>query len=132
MLPPHGELDAAVQGRQSPGQQLQQQQAADRLWWAGINKTLPNRPAVSRAAVLLHRILVCAVADGHVCDPLCSDSGCWGPGPDQCLSCRNYSRHGTCVAGCYFYSGSVCVHEFEMFCVFFNINIHIYIMFIFV
>ncbi|XP_056897362.1 receptor tyrosine-protein kinase erbB-3b isoform X2 [Takifugu flavidus] len=45
------------------------------------------------------------VADGRVCDPLCSDSGCWGPGPDQCLSCRNYSRHGTCVAGCHFNSG---------------------------
>ncbi|KAG9353510.1 hypothetical protein JZ751_018177 [Albula glossodonta] len=23
------------------------------------------------------------VAEGHVCDPLCSSSGCWGPGPDQ-------------------------------------------------
>ncbi|XP_034028310.1 receptor tyrosine-protein kinase erbB-3b [Thalassophryne amazonica] len=46
------------------------------------------------------------VADGHVCDPLCSDSGCWGPGPEQCLSCRNYSRSGTCVSSCHFYSGS--------------------------
>ncbi|XP_061074816.1 receptor tyrosine-protein kinase erbB-3-like [Conger conger] len=37
------------------------------------------------------------IAEGHICDPLCSASGCWGPGPDQCLSCRNYSREGTCV-----------------------------------
>ncbi|XP_062872148.1 receptor tyrosine-protein kinase erbB-3b [Trichomycterus rosablanca] len=44
-------------------------------------------------------------AEGHVCDPLCSDSGCWGPGPDQCLSCRNHSRHQTCVAQCHIYSG---------------------------
>uniref|UniRef100_A0A3Q0SIJ5 receptor protein-tyrosine kinase n=1 Tax=Amphilophus citrinellus TaxID=61819 RepID=A0A3Q0SIJ5_AMPCI len=43
---------------------------------------------------------------GHVCDPLCSDSGCWGPGPDQCLSCRNYSREGTCVDSCNFYTGA--------------------------
>ncbi|XP_076840273.1 receptor tyrosine-protein kinase erbB-3b isoform X2 [Brachyhypopomus gauderio] len=44
-------------------------------------------------------------ADGCVCDPLCSNAGCWGPGPEQCLSCRNYSRHGTCVAQCNIYSG---------------------------
>uniref|UniRef100_A0A674B1M5 receptor protein-tyrosine kinase n=1 Tax=Salmo trutta TaxID=8032 RepID=A0A674B1M5_SALTR len=45
------------------------------------------------------------VEEGHVCDPLCSDSGCWGPGPDQCLSCRNHSRDSTCVAHCNFYTG---------------------------
>ncbi|MCJ8741867.1 hypothetical protein PDJAM_G00075710 [Pangasius djambal] len=44
-------------------------------------------------------------AEGHVCDPLCSNSGCWGPGPDQCLSCRNHSRHHTCVAQCNIFSG---------------------------
>nr|XP_055044790.1 receptor tyrosine-protein kinase erbB-3b isoform X1 [Misgurnus anguillicaudatus] len=44
-------------------------------------------------------------AEGHMCDPLCSDSGCWGPGPEQCLSCRNHSRDGTCVAHCNLYSG---------------------------
>uniref|UniRef100_A0A7N6A970 Receptor protein-tyrosine kinase n=1 Tax=Anabas testudineus TaxID=64144 RepID=A0A7N6A970_ANATE len=46
------------------------------------------------------------VAEGHVCDLLCSDSGCWGPGPDQCVSCRNYSRGGTCVSSCNFYAGA--------------------------
>uniref|UniRef100_A0A8C1IG27 Receptor protein-tyrosine kinase n=1 Tax=Cyprinus carpio TaxID=7962 RepID=A0A8C1IG27_CYPCA len=50
--------------------------------------------------------------EGHVCDPLCSDSGCWGPGPEQCLSCRNHSRHGTCVSHCNLYSGSVEPREF--------------------
>ncbi|XP_053338604.1 receptor tyrosine-protein kinase erbB-3b [Clarias gariepinus] len=44
-------------------------------------------------------------AEGHVCDPLCSDSGCWGPGPEQCLSCRNHSRQQTCVAQCNILSG---------------------------
>uniref|UniRef100_A0A673WUJ5 Receptor protein-tyrosine kinase n=1 Tax=Salmo trutta TaxID=8032 RepID=A0A673WUJ5_SALTR len=45
------------------------------------------------------------VAEGHVCDPLCSSEGCWGPGPDQCLSCKNYSRGGTCVNQCRFLTG---------------------------
>uniref|UniRef100_A0A4W6EI95 receptor protein-tyrosine kinase n=1 Tax=Lates calcarifer TaxID=8187 RepID=A0A4W6EI95_LATCA len=43
---------------------------------------------------------VCAVNDGQVCDPLCSSDGCWGPGPDQCMSCKKYSRGGTCVDSC--------------------------------
>uniref|UniRef100_A0A672LE69 Receptor protein-tyrosine kinase n=1 Tax=Sinocyclocheilus grahami TaxID=75366 RepID=A0A672LE69_SINGR len=43
--------------------------------------------------------------EGHVCDPLCSAAGCWGPGPEQCLSCRIHSRHGTCVSHCNLYSG---------------------------
>ncbi|XP_056158078.1 receptor tyrosine-protein kinase erbB-3-like [Lampris incognitus] len=45
------------------------------------------------------------VAKGRVCDPLCSSDGCWGPGPNQCLSCKNYSRGGTCVPQCKFLTG---------------------------
>ncbi|XP_071758050.1 receptor tyrosine-protein kinase erbB-3a [Centroberyx gerrardi] len=45
------------------------------------------------------------VAEGHVCDPQCSSDGCWGPGPNQCLSCKNYSRGGTCVPQCMFLTG---------------------------
>lgn len=86
----------------------------------GITKILTKTPTDSGVTVIPHRIVVCAVADGHVCDPLCSDSGCWGPGPDQCLSCRNYGRHGTCVAGCHFNSGSVRVHGFEKCCICFR------------
>uniref|UniRef100_A0A3Q3KLG0 Receptor protein-tyrosine kinase n=1 Tax=Mastacembelus armatus TaxID=205130 RepID=A0A3Q3KLG0_9TELE len=40
------------------------------------------------------------VNEGHVCDPLCSSDGCWGPGPEQCLFCKKYSRGGTCVPDC--------------------------------
>uniref|UniRef100_A0A673Z9U4 Receptor protein-tyrosine kinase n=1 Tax=Salmo trutta TaxID=8032 RepID=A0A673Z9U4_SALTR len=43
--------------------------------------------------------------EGHMCDPLCSLEGCWGPGPDQCLSCKDYSRGGTCVHQCRFLTG---------------------------
>uniref|UniRef100_A0A3Q0S9C3 Receptor protein-tyrosine kinase n=1 Tax=Amphilophus citrinellus TaxID=61819 RepID=A0A3Q0S9C3_AMPCI len=42
-----------------------------------------------------------------VCDPLCSDAGCWGPGPDQCLSCRYFSRGRTCVQTCNLYEGDI-------------------------
>ncbi|XP_070693587.1 receptor tyrosine-protein kinase erbB-3a [Pempheris klunzingeri] len=45
------------------------------------------------------------VNEGHVCDPLCSSDGCWGPGPNQCLSCKKYSRGGTCVPDCMFLTG---------------------------
>uniref|UniRef100_A0A8C2PUG6 Receptor protein-tyrosine kinase n=1 Tax=Cyprinus carpio TaxID=7962 RepID=A0A8C2PUG6_CYPCA len=45
------------------------------------------------------------IEEGHVCDPLCSSEGCWGPGPDQCVSCKNYNRGGTCVPQCNFLSG---------------------------
>ncbi|XP_035984524.1 receptor tyrosine-protein kinase erbB-4-like [Fundulus heteroclitus] len=42
-----------------------------------------------------------------VCDPFCSDAGCWGPGPDQCLSCRYFSRGRTCVDTCNLYEGDI-------------------------
>ncbi|KAM4699455.1 receptor tyrosine-protein kinase erbB-3 isoform 2-T2 [Discoglossus pictus] len=45
------------------------------------------------------------VLEGKICDPLCSAAGCWGPGPDHCLSCKNYSRGGICVSSCNFYNG---------------------------
>uniref|UniRef100_A0A8C8HJC4 Receptor protein-tyrosine kinase n=1 Tax=Oncorhynchus tshawytscha TaxID=74940 RepID=A0A8C8HJC4_ONCTS len=46
------------------------------------------------------------VEEGHMCDPLCSLEGCWGPGPDQCMSCKNFNRGGTCVHQCRFLTGS--------------------------
>lgn len=45
------------------------------------------------------------INENMVCDLLCSESGCWGPGPDQCLSCRNYSRDGVCVESCNLFDG---------------------------
>ncbi|XP_073470075.1 receptor tyrosine-protein kinase erbB-3 [Aquarana catesbeiana] len=40
------------------------------------------------------------IQENRVCDPLCSDAGCWGPGPSLCLSCKNFSRDGICVPFC--------------------------------
>ncbi|XP_069586274.1 epidermal growth factor receptor [Ranitomeya imitator] len=39
------------------------------------------------------------VAEGKICDPLCSD-GCWGSGPSQCFSCLAFKRGKECVASC--------------------------------
>lgn len=35
-----------------------------------------------------------------VCDPQCGPDGCWGRGPDECLSCRSYRLTDTCINGC--------------------------------
>ncbi|TNN36503.1 Receptor tyrosine-protein kinase erbB-4 [Liparis tanakae] len=40
-----------------------------------------------------------------VCDEMCSDGGCWGPGPDQCLSCRYFRRGRACVESCNLFDG---------------------------
>uniref|UniRef100_A0AAQ6A5J4 Receptor protein-tyrosine kinase n=1 Tax=Amphiprion ocellaris TaxID=80972 RepID=A0AAQ6A5J4_AMPOC len=42
-----------------------------------------------------------------ICDRMCSDDGCWGPGPDQCLSCRFFRRGRTCVESCNLFDGDV-------------------------
>lgn len=44
-------------------------------------------------------------ADGMVCNELCSSDGCWGPGPDQCLSCKRFIRGRTCIESCNLYEG---------------------------
>uniref|UniRef100_A0A663LYK8 receptor protein-tyrosine kinase n=1 Tax=Athene cunicularia TaxID=194338 RepID=A0A663LYK8_ATHCN len=47
----------------------------------------------------------------HVCDPLCSDVGCWGPGPFHCFSCRFFDRQKECVKQCNILQGEP--REFE-------------------
>uniref|UniRef100_A0AAQ4R0Q7 Receptor protein-tyrosine kinase n=1 Tax=Gasterosteus aculeatus aculeatus TaxID=481459 RepID=A0AAQ4R0Q7_GASAC len=42
-----------------------------------------------------------------VCDRMCSDDGCWGPGPDQCLSCRYFRRGRACVESCNLFDGDM-------------------------
>uniref|UniRef100_UPI0037E8CA8E receptor tyrosine-protein kinase erbB-4-like n=1 Tax=Semicossyphus pulcher TaxID=241346 RepID=UPI0037E8CA8E len=42
-----------------------------------------------------------------ICDRMCSDDGCWGPGPDQCLSCRYFRRGRTCVESCNLFDGEI-------------------------
>ncbi|KAL7886713.1 hypothetical protein AOLI_G00044340 [Acnodon oligacanthus] len=35
-----------------------------------------------------------------ICDGMCTEEGCWGPGPSMCFSCRRVSRRGSCVNAC--------------------------------
>uniref|UniRef100_A0A3Q0SLT8 Receptor protein-tyrosine kinase n=1 Tax=Amphilophus citrinellus TaxID=61819 RepID=A0A3Q0SLT8_AMPCI len=41
------------------------------------------------------------------CDRKCTTDGCWGPGPDMCFSCRDYSRDGSCVDSCNILEGEL-------------------------
>ncbi|XP_042284525.1 epidermal growth factor receptor [Thunnus thynnus] len=41
----------------------------------------------------------CALRN-NTCDRKCTTIGCWGPGPDMCFACRDYSRDGSCVDSC--------------------------------
>lgn len=45
-------------------------------------------------------IIRLTVKDGLVCDEQCSDEGCWGPGPAQCLSCKNFILGNDCLQDC--------------------------------
>ncbi|XP_070538636.1 epidermal growth factor receptor-like [Ptychodera flava] len=38
--------------------------------------------------------------ENHVCDRECTDLGCWGPGINQCGTCKNYKLDGICVDSC--------------------------------
>ncbi|XP_053570529.1 epidermal growth factor receptor isoform X2 [Bombina bombina] len=55
-------------------------------------------------------------AEGNVCDELCSQDGCWGPGPSQCFSCHLYSRGTECVKTCNFYTGEPREYEIDGTC----------------
>ncbi|XP_035526470.1 epidermal growth factor receptor [Morone saxatilis] len=41
----------------------------------------------------------CALRN-NTCDRKCTTDGCWGPGPNMCFACRDYSRDGSCVDSC--------------------------------
>ncbi|XP_030258084.1 epidermal growth factor receptor [Sparus aurata] len=41
----------------------------------------------------------CALRN-NTCDRKCTSEGCWGPGPDMCFACRDFSRDGSCVDSC--------------------------------
>uniref|UniRef100_W5L1C2 Receptor protein-tyrosine kinase n=1 Tax=Astyanax mexicanus TaxID=7994 RepID=W5L1C2_ASTMX len=78
--------------------------------WTGLFRTRGQRAVIKSNKDLRE----CSQLQ-MVCDKLCSEEGCWGSGPDQCLSCKFYSRGKTCVKSCNLYNvrefanGSVCV-----------------------
>ncbi|XP_036423945.1 receptor tyrosine-protein kinase erbB-4-like [Colossoma macropomum] len=72
-----------------------------------INWTSLFRIPTQKALIRNNRDPKECIMERMICDPLCSDAGCWGPGPDQCLSCRFFSRGRTCVESCNLYHGDV-------------------------
>lgn len=34
------------------------------------------------------------------CSDECTEGGCWGPGPEQCLECKNFNFSGICLNSC--------------------------------
>uniref|UniRef100_A0A3B4UMW7 Receptor protein-tyrosine kinase n=1 Tax=Seriola dumerili TaxID=41447 RepID=A0A3B4UMW7_SERDU len=77
-------------------------------YYSTVNWTRLFRAANQKVLVRNNRSpQECSAREHMVCDPLCSDAGCWGPGPDQCLSCRYFSRGRTCVDTCNLYEGDI-------------------------
>ncbi|XP_073769078.1 receptor tyrosine-protein kinase erbB-4 isoform X6 [Danio rerio] len=72
-----------------------------------VNWTRLFRINTQKALIRNNRDPKECILDRMVCDPLCSDAGCWGPGPDQCLSCRFFIRGRTCVESCNLHEGDV-------------------------
>lgn len=72
--------------------------------WEGMFEESGSLSVMVIMLTVFFFLLAFPVAEGHVCDPLCAN-GCWGPGTNQCLSCKNYSRGGACVPDCMFLNG---------------------------
>lgn len=88
----------------------QGEQTKKSMQW--VNEWIICKPALLSMLINVdHWFLSSVVSEGHVCDPLCSSDGCWGPGPNQCVSCKKYSRGGTCVPDCMFLTGWVFIKQ---------------------
>ncbi|KAA0722609.1 Receptor tyrosine-protein kinase erbB-4 [Triplophysa tibetana] len=70
--------------------------------WTGLFRTSTQRVLIKN-----NRDPRECIKQKMMCDPLCSEAGCWGPGADQCLSCKYFSRGKTCVKSCNLYDGDV-------------------------
>uniref|UniRef100_A0A8C1MWW3 Receptor protein-tyrosine kinase n=1 Tax=Cyprinus carpio TaxID=7962 RepID=A0A8C1MWW3_CYPCA len=51
------------------------------------------------------------------CDEMCTDDGCWGPGPTMCFTCKHYTRKKHCVASCNLLAGEPREYEVNKTCV---------------
>uniref|UniRef100_A0A8D3C7D1 Receptor protein-tyrosine kinase n=1 Tax=Scophthalmus maximus TaxID=52904 RepID=A0A8D3C7D1_SCOMX len=77
-------------------------------YYSTVNWTRLFRAANQKVLVRNNRSpQECSAREHMSCDRLCSDAGCWGPGPDQCISCRYFSRGRTCVETCNLYEGDI-------------------------
>uniref|UniRef100_A0A8C1Y257 Receptor protein-tyrosine kinase n=1 Tax=Cyprinus carpio TaxID=7962 RepID=A0A8C1Y257_CYPCA len=51
------------------------------------------------------------------CDEMCTNDGCWGPGPTMCFTCKHYTRKKHCVASCNLLAGEPREYEVNRTCV---------------
>ncbi|GCB66743.1 hypothetical protein scyTo_0007929, partial [Scyliorhinus torazame] len=70
-----------------------------------VNWTVLFRTTFQKPVIKNNRNSQNCTSDRMMCDPLCSDDGCWGAGPNQCLSCRFFHRGRTCIESCNLYEG---------------------------
>ncbi|XP_059823351.1 receptor tyrosine-protein kinase erbB-4-like isoform X5 [Hypanus sabinus] len=70
-----------------------------------VNWTVLFRTSMQKPVIKNNRDSQNCTSDRMMCDVLCSDDGCWGPGPNQCLSCRYFRRGRTCIESCNLYEG---------------------------
>ncbi|XP_043931644.1 receptor tyrosine-protein kinase erbB-4 isoform X2 [Protopterus annectens] len=82
-----------------------------------VNWTTLFRTNIQKVVIKDNRNPKNCTASKMVCDPLCSDAGCWGPGADQCLSCRYFSRGRTCIDSCNLYDGEFREFANGSFCI---------------
>ncbi|KAK0178377.1 hypothetical protein PV328_002328 [Microctonus aethiopoides] len=68
---------------------------AQSIDWSNIKKSSEHGSLLSN-----NRNITDCVKNGFVCDEQCSHEGCWGPGPAQCLSCKNYILENVCLENC--------------------------------
>ncbi|KAG7488810.1 hypothetical protein MATL_G00038350 [Megalops atlanticus] len=48
--------------------------------------------------------ITCALQN-NTCDEMCTEQGCWGPGPTMCFTCRHFVRKERCVGACNLLNG---------------------------
>ncbi|XP_048488824.1 epidermal growth factor receptor isoform X5 [Plutella xylostella] len=73
---------------------------ADKIAWGKLVKSKDHKQVIQKNG----DPRACEKAN-LVCDAECSGDGCWGPGPDQCLSCQNYKFGETCIQNCSVHPG---------------------------
>ena len=64
-----------------------------------INWTKIRNPTIHNVFLLNNRNASLCVADNLTCDLECKD-GCWGPGPNQCMSCTHFKLNDKCLKNC--------------------------------
>ncbi|KAI4471682.1 tyrosine-protein kinase receptor [Holotrichia oblita] len=66
---------------------------ADKINWKKIFKSVESESMV-------HANRKDCDTSGYVCHEECTEDGCWGSGPEQCLSCRHVKFENTCLHNC--------------------------------